>query len=261
VLPDSSSQNTCAKQAKDILGLIGPRPVSSVWCQRIRCWHQAHTMRTSFWWARDWRDGAINAFAEVMRARKPRLHWRPRWTSLRLTVSTAGVACRQDLVRKAALFRADAPVLMQRLITRALSSWGGRSLCTQAGRGSPSAERRALSRHGCITASADTIANRECHRSRHPVPDDMLLAPRTDDLESGQDRRRVRGLPSFMHGISLVFHRCSPSPRATDSRTRQRSRPAPSIIGYGARAQTSCPLKGGAIGVERDAHAGCSLVP
>jgi len=39
------------------------------------------------WRARDWRDCAINAWAETRRARESRINWRLRWTSTRLTVS------------------------------------------------------------------------------------------------------------------------------------------------------------------------------
>src|SRR5262249_7539327 len=80
---------------------------------------------------------------------------------------------------------------------------------TQAGLGSPNTERRALPRDGCITAAADTIADREWRRGLHPVPDDMLLAPGTDDLETGHGSPRV--LPSFMPWRSLLSHRCTPS--------------------------------------------------
>ena len=44
VLTASSSQNTGAKQSKQILWLIRPHTAPSVRCQRIVCWHHAHTI-------------------------------------------------------------------------------------------------------------------------------------------------------------------------------------------------------------------------
>jgi hypothetical protein len=145
----------------------------------------------------DWRDCAINACAKAMSTRESLINWRLRWASTRLTVCTSG-----DGIPS-----------------------GPRE------QGNSSAARRELSRHVSITAGADTITDREWQRGRHPVPDDMLLAPRTDNLERGHDRQRVRVLPAFMYGISLVFHRGSPLPLATAinrriRRTRSHSLPA-----------------------------------
>src|SRR5262245_61774692 len=156
----------------------------------------------------DWRDCAINACAKAMSTRESLINWRLRWASARLPVCASG-----DGIPSGPRAQSNA-----------------------------SAARRELSRHVSITAGADTITDREWQRGRHPVPDDMLLAPRTDSLERSHDRRRVRVMPSFLHGISLVFHGDAPSLRATAIETRHRSRPAPSI------------------GVESDAYCGRSEV-
>jgi hypothetical protein len=96
---------------------------------------------------------------------------------------------------------------------------------TQARLGSPRGQRHQRPRHIGITAGTDTIADRERHRGLHPVPHDRLLAPGTDDLERRDDRRRVHAWLGCMRRMSLVFHRCAPSPRAIDRTTPHRSRP------------------------------------
>jgi hypothetical protein len=88
----------------------------------------------------------------------------------------------------------------------------GRARRTQARLGSTSSERLKLPRDVGITPGADTIADRERHRGLHPVPDDMLLAPGTDDLERGHASMWVGVQPSFRHRIRFLSHRCSPSP-------------------------------------------------
>lgn len=101
----------------------------------------------------------------------------------------------------------------------------GRSRSMPARRGSTSGERFEPPRRVGITAGADTIADLERQRGLHPVHDDRLLAPGTDDLETGNSSTRTRGPPSFRHRISLVSHRCPPSPMATDHKTPSRFRP------------------------------------
>jgi hypothetical protein len=125
----------------------------------------------------------------------------------------------------------------------------GRLLGTHARSGRTSSEKRKLPRHVCITADADTIADRERQRGRHPVPDDMLLAPGTDNLERGSDCLYVHARLGFMRRISLMFHYSFPSPMAIDSKTPQRSRPAQ------LSSDTACALKLPARGEEeRSAH-------
>jgi hypothetical protein len=106
----------------------------------------------------------------------------------------------------------------------------GRSLCPQARQGRIRGQRLELPRHGGITVGADTIAALEWHRGLHPVPDDMLLAPGTDDLEQGHVRTRTHVLPSLMSRISLVSHHCSPSSLAAPARPHHDPVPAQPVI-------------------------------
>src|SRR5215468_8320749 len=110
-------------------------------------------------------------------------------------------------------------------------------------------ERRELPRDVSVTAAADTIADREWRRCLHPVPDDMLLAPGTDDLETGHGSPRV--LPSFRHCRSLLSHRCAPSLMATAAAFVSMS-DAPTTFGVSVRVRTSSSLRGGVIGPERE---------
>ena len=68
---------------------LSRRSPLSVRCQRIVCWHQAHTILKYLWRAMDWRDRAINALAEAMSARESWINWRLRWMSTCLTVGAA----------------------------------------------------------------------------------------------------------------------------------------------------------------------------
>jgi len=81
VVPGASSKNMGAKQSKQILWLICPGAAPSVRCQRIVCWHQAHTILKYLWRAMDWRDCAINSLAVAMSTRESWTNWRLRWMS------------------------------------------------------------------------------------------------------------------------------------------------------------------------------------
>src|SRR5215831_10961313 len=146
-----------------------------------------------------------------MRARESLINWRLRWTSTRLTVSAGEGDMPSGPLEEAWLY--------QRL-RRTCSG----TVCSP-GASAPSGEQLELPRHGGITAAADTIADRERQRGLHPVPDDMLLAPGTDDLERGKDRACLSVRLGFIRRMCLIVHRWSPVPMVNDSTIPPRSRP------------------------------------
>src|SRR5262245_26410976 len=146
-----------------------------------------------------------------MSARESLINWRLRWTSTRLTMSAGEGDMPSGPLEEA--------WLSQRL--RHTCSGTVRS----PGASTPGGERRELARHDGITAATDTIADRERQRGLHPVPDDMLLAPGTDDLERGKDRACLPTRLGFIRRMRLVVHRCSPVPMVNDSTTPPRPRP------------------------------------
>jgi len=163
------------------------------------------------------------------------------------------MSCRQILVRNEALHHrlqhacsCDVRSLVLCHAGRA-DARSGRSQGTQSRRGRTSGARGEPPRHVCITVGADTIADLKRYRRLHPVPDDMLLAPGTDDLEQGNGSTRV--LPSCRYGIRLLSHHRSPSLMATESKTPQRPRPSPAGHRHGV------------IGAQRDGCSGCFCVP
>src|SRR5437868_273530 len=131
------------------------------------------------------------------------------------------MAYRQDLLRKASLSQRLRPTFSCSVRSRVL--WTVTRHACQAR--STSGERCEPPRHGCITTGADTIADLKRHRGLCLVPADRLLAPGTDDLERGNDSTCVHVPRGCRRRVSLVFHRCSPSPIVKDSKTPQRSRP------------------------------------
>jgi hypothetical protein len=119
-------------------------------------------------------------------------------------------------------------------------------------RGSTSDERCEPPRHVCITADADTIADRERHRGLHQVPDDMLLAPGTDDLERGKGVTRAFKLAWLtLHKLSLFHHR-SPSPMASGRRGGVGDADSTSWQGDAPPSRLPVPLQ------RQTSHLGCA---
>src|SRR5215471_8659047 len=144
-----------------------------------------------------------------MRTWESLINWRLRWTSTRLIVS----AGEGDML--------SGPLEEDWLSQRLRHTCSG--TVRSPGASTPGGERLELPRHDGITAAADTIADRERHRGLHLVPDDMLLAPGTDDLERGKDSACGPAWLGFIRRMRLVVHRCSPIPLVNASTTPPRS--------------------------------------